>query len=152
MAFQIVLLSGRVASGKTTLWQQLITNFPSEHIHVLKTKDLIRELAAKKLGRALPAERRTLQDFGDQLDRDTGGKWVLDALISLINKYASTQASPIFVVDAVRILAQVKAIRKTYGYSVKHIHLTAPEHELAARYKLRHSDLRELKSLKDVVR
>lgn len=152
MAFQIVLLSGRVASGKTTLWEQLISNFPAEHIHVLKTKNLIRELAAKKLGRELPAERRTLQDFGDQLDKDTGGKWVLDALISLINKYASIQASPIFVVDAVRILRQVKAIRKTYGYSVKHIHLKAPEHELAARYKLRHSDLRELKSLKDVVK
>jgi adenylosuccinate synthase len=152
MAFQIVLLSGRVASGKTTLWQQLISNFPGESIHVLKTKDLIRELASKKLGRELPAERRTLQDFGDQLDRDTDGKWVLDALISLVNKHITTEASPIFVVDAVRILRQVRAIREAYGYSVKHIHLKAPEHELATRYKHRTSDLRELKSLKDVVK
>ena len=28
MAFQIVLLSGTVASGKTTLWQQLKRQFP----------------------------------------------------------------------------------------------------------------------------
>jgi adenylosuccinate synthase len=152
MGFQIVLLSGRVASGKTTLWQELTRNFPDEHIHVLKTKDLILKLARKKLGRELPAERRTLQDFGDQLDRDTRGKWVLDELVSLINKHVSIEASPIFVVDAVRILLQVKSIREAYGYSVKHIHLTAPEHELAARYKYRSSDLRELKSLKDVAK
>jgi adenylosuccinate synthase len=152
MAFQIVLLSGSVASGKTTLWQQLIANFPAERIHVLKTKNLIRELASKKLGRELPAERRTLQDFGDQLDRDTGGKWVLTALIRLINEHITTEASPIFVVDAVRIPRQVKAIRETYGYAVKHIHLKAPVHELAARYKQRNSDLRELKSFKDVIK
>jgi adenylosuccinate synthase len=152
MAFQIVLLSGRVASGKTTLWEQLIRNFPAERIHVLKTKNLIRELASKKLGRELPAERRTLQDFGDQLDRDTGGKWVLDALVSLVNEHITTEASSIFVVDAVRILRQVKAIREAYGYAVNHIHLKAPEHELAVRYKHRNSDLRELKSVEDVMK
>ena len=152
MAFQIVLLSGSVASGKTALWQQLTKSFPAEHIHVLRTKDVMRELASKKLGKELPAERRAMQDFGDQLDRDTSGQWVRDALTSLVNEYASTEASPIFVVDAVRILQQVKAIREAYGYSVNHIHLKAPEHELAARYKRRSGDLRELKSFRDLVK
>lgn len=152
MAFQIVLLSGRVASGKTTLWQQLIKTFPHENIHVLKTKNLIRELASKKLHRELPAERRALQDFGDTLDRDTGGNWVRDALVSLVNQNISVEASSIFVVDAVRILRQIKAIREAYGYSVKHIHLKAPEKELEARYRHRESDLQELKSLRDVVK
>lgn len=152
MAFQIVLLSGRVASGKTTLWQQLIKNFPGENIHVLKTKNVIRDLASKKLGQELPAERRALQDFGDKLDRDTAGMWVRDALVSLINQHISVEASSIFVVDAVRILKQVKTIREAYGYSVNHIHLKAPEQELEARYKHRSSDLRELKSVKDVLK
>lgn len=152
MAFQIVLLSGRVASGKTTLWQQLIKSFPHENIHVLKTKNLIRELASKKLRRELPAERRALQDFGDKLDRDTAGNWVRDALVSLVNQNTSVEASSIFVVDAVRISRQIKAIREAYGYSVKHIHLKAPEEELEARYKHRESDLRELKSLRDVLK
>jgi adenylosuccinate synthase len=150
MAFQIVLLSGSVASGKTTLWQQLMSRFPGEHIHVLKTKNVIRELAFKKLGRELPSERRALQDFGDQLDRDTKGHWVRDALISLVNRHISTEESPIFVVDAVRILAQIKAIREAYGFAVNHIHLKAPEHELAERYKHRCSDMQELRSFKDV--
>lgn len=150
MAFQIVLLSGEVASGKTTLWLQLTRYFPTEHIHVLKTKDLMRELALKKLGRELPAERRVMQEFGEQLDRDTGGCWVRDALMMLISKHISNEVSPIFIVDAVRILPQVKAIREAYGFSVNHIHLKAPREELAKRYVHRESDLKELNSFKDV--
>jgi adenylosuccinate synthase len=152
MSFRIVLLSGSVASGKTSLWQLLIKTFPSEHIHVLKTKDLIRDLASKKLRRDLPSERRALQDFGDQLDKDTNGTWVRDALVTLVNTHVGTEPSPIFVVDAVRIERQIKAIREAYGYSVNHIHLKAPENELAARYKTRSSDMQELKSFKEVIK
>jgi len=150
MAFQIVLLSGTVASGKTTLWQQLKASFPNEHIHVLKTKELIRELALGKMDRKLPAERRALQNFGDLLDKETAGRWVQDALVSLVNQHINTEPSPIFIVDAVRILAQIKAIREAYGFSVKHIHLKAPERELEERYKRRMSDMEELKTFKEV--
>jgi len=150
MAFQIVLLSGTVASGKTTLWQQLKASFPNEHIHVLKTKELIRELAVGRMDRKLPAERRALQNFGDRLDKETNGRWVRDALISLVNQHINTEPSPIFIVDAVRILAQIKAIREAYGFSVKHIHLKAPERELEERYRRRMSDMEELKSFKEV--
>jgi adenylosuccinate synthase len=150
MAFQIVLLSGRVASGKTTLWQQLTTKFPREHIHVLKTKNLVRELALKSLGRDLPAERRAMQDFGDKLDQDTNGQWVRDGLTSLVNQFISSEPSSVFIVDAVRVRSQIKAIREAFGFSVNHIHLKAPEEDLAARYKHRISDMRELRSFKDV--
>jgi adenylosuccinate synthase len=150
MAFQIVLLSGRVASGKTTLWEQLTTRFPRENIHVLKTKHLVRELAFKNLGRDLPAERRAMQDFGDQLDRDTKGQWVRDGLSSLVNQFISNEPSSVFIVDAVRVRPQIKAIRAAYGFSVNHIHLKAPEEELATRYKRRISDMQELRSFKDV--
>src|SRR5258708_1132691 len=150
MAFQIVLLSGRVASGKTTLWQQLTTRFPRENIHVLKTKSLVRELALESLGHDLPAERRAMQEFGDKLDQDTKGQWVRDGLTSLINQFISTESSSIFIVDAVRVRPQIKAIRAAYGFSVNHIHLKAPEEELAARYKRRVSDMQELRSFKDV--
>ena len=130
MAFQVVLLSGRVASGKSTLVQQLTRRFPDERIHVLKTKDLIQELAKRRSTGTLRAERRAMQDFGDQLDRETQGKWVRDGLVTLINQYTTLEASPIFIVDAVRILPQVRAIREAYGFSVIHIHLNAPEAEL----------------------
>jgi adenylosuccinate synthase len=150
MAFQVVLLSGRVASGKSRLVQELTERFPHEHVHVLKTKLLIQELARNRAAKALPAERRAMQDFGDQLDRETSGKWVRDALITLINQYTAMEAASIFVVDAVRIPPQVKAIREAYGFSVIHIHLTAPSAELEERYKRRSSGLKELKSYEDV--
>lgn len=150
MAFHIVLLSGRVASGKTTLWQRLKSKFPRESIHVLKTKDLVRERALKYLGRELPAERRAMQEFGDRLDQETNGQWVRDGLTSLVSKYSSVEPFSIFVVDAVRVRSQIKAIREAYGFSVNHIHLKAPEEELAARYKDRISDMQELRSFKDV--
>lgn len=152
MGFHIVLLSGSVASGKTTLVQGLTRAFSHECIHVLKTKDLIRDLAIKRLGREIPAERRAMQEFGDRLDQETHGQWVRDALISLVNRHISTEVAPIFVVDAVRILPQVKAIREAYGFSVIHIHVKAPEAELTERYRRRASGLKELKSYKDVER
>jgi adenylosuccinate synthase len=152
MAFQIVLLSGSVASGKTTLTQQLIRDFPHEHVHVVKTKELIRELARKRTGKDLPAERRTMQEFGDALDKETNGQWVRDALITMVNRHVSIEPSSIFMVDAVRILPQIKAIREAYGFSVIHIHLRAPDDELAQRYKRRSSGMKELKSFAEVAR
>jgi adenylosuccinate synthase len=148
--FQIVLISGSVASGKTTLVRELAKAFPYERIHVLKTKDLLVDLALKRLGTPLLPERRALQEFGDRLDRETHGRWVRDALISLVNRHMTVEAAPIFMVDAVRILPQIKAIREAYGFSVTHIHLKAPQEELAERYKHRDSGLKELKSFKEV--
>ena len=150
MPFQIVLISGSVASGKTTLVRELAKAFPYERIHVLKTKDLLVDLALKRLGTPLLPERRALQEFGDRLDRETHGRWVRDALISLVNRHMTVEAAPIFMVDAVRILPQIKAIREAYGFSVTHIHLKAPQEELAERYKHRDSGLKELKSFKEV--
>lgn len=152
MAFRIVLLSGSVAAGKSTLVQHLKSEFPTEHIHVLKTKDLLRELGTRKSKRVFPAERRALQELGDELDAQTHGRWVRDALSALINDYLGTEAAPIFVVDAVRILPQIKAIREAYGFSVLHIHLTAPDEELTRRYSQRNSDLKELPSYEEVKR
>ena len=67
---QIILLSGGVSSGKTTLSDELHRRFGLE---VLKTKEVIKTLARKKLGRELEANRRAMQLFGEKLDRQTGG-------------------------------------------------------------------------------
>lgn len=56
------------------------------------------------------------------------------------------------MVDAVRIIPQIKAVREAYGFAVTHIHLKAPQVELAERYKRRDSGLKELKSFKEVER
>ena len=142
---QIVLLSGSVSSGKTTLSEKLHNQFGFE---VLKTKELIKELAQKKLRRELAADRRAMQLFGERLDKETDGKWVLDALTKLVRT-----PSQRVIVDSVRILKQIRAIRQAYGFAVVHIHLTAPEHVLGARYITRKgTGFRELKSYSAVER
>jgi adenylosuccinate synthase len=142
---RIVLLSGSVSSGKTTLSGELGRQFGLE---LLKTKDVLKNLARKKLGKELEAERKAMQLFGEKLDRETSGKWVCDALVKLLRK-----SNKDIVVDAVRIRPQINAIRRAYGFSVVHIHLKAPETVLAARYrKRRGAGFREMKSYAAVER
>ena len=115
----------------------------------LKTREVIQQLASKK-GVVLKAERRALQFFGDRLDRETKGAWVLQALERLVVSRPDTE---IIVVDAVRIIEQVKRIREAYGFQVKHVHLTAPEAVLASRYGNRTSSgVKELDSYSAVGR
>jgi adenylosuccinate synthase len=140
---QIILLSGGVSSGKTTLSDELHRRFGLE---VLKTKEVIKTLARKKLGRELEANRRAMQLFGEKLDRQTGGTWVCDAVKKLVRG-----PNQILVVDAVRIKQQIRAVRRAYGFSVVHIHLRAPRRVLAERYENRgNTELRELRSYSDV--
>jgi adenylosuccinate synthase len=137
-------MSGSVASGKTTLVERLKQEF--DHVHVVKTKEVIRELAAKKLRRDLEPERRAMQQFGDRLDRETKGQWVRDALRRMLSQLGPAEQDAIVVVDAVRIPEQIRKIRESYGYVVAHIHLRAPKEILEARYKVRRSGLKELSS------
>ena len=59
--------------------------------------------------------------------------------------------NPRILVDSVRILKQIKAVRRSYGFAVVHIHLTAPTIVLAKRYAERKgTGFRELKSYSDV--
>ena len=148
MPRKIVLISGSVASGKTTLVDLLVEEFPD--VQVLKTKDIIRELARKKLRRELESERRAMQEFGDLLDKETNGRWVRDALRRKLASLGNAESEAIFIVDAVRISAQIKAIRESYGFTVTHIHLRAPKEVLSERYKSRASGLQELASFSAV--
>jgi adenylosuccinate synthase len=142
---QIVLLSGNVSSGKTTLSEKLRSQFGFD---VLKTKKVIQQLAQKKLRRELESDRRAMQRFGERLDKETGGKWVLEALTKLVRSLRQR-----VIVDSVRILEQIRAIRQAYGFAVIHIHLTAPESVLGERYRKRKgTSFRELKSYSEVER
>jgi adenylosuccinate synthase len=125
LAKRIVLLSGRVSAGKSTLCDGLARRFGA---HPLKTKELIAEAARSdsRLGRG------ELQHIGDLLDRRTKGEWVARALTRLVQ---SLPDDAVVVVDAVRIIEQVHAVRKAYGPKVFHVHLEAEVGELARRYR-----------------
>jgi adenylosuccinate synthase len=131
---QIVLLSGSICSGKTALSVLLKEQFG---FHILKTKEVIRIVAPHKLGGDIASSRRSMQKLGEDLDKRTRGRWVRDALARRINDLGLASSEARLVVDSVRILDQIRAIRQAYSFSVVHIHLTAPPEVLEERYKRR---------------
>jgi adenylosuccinate synthase len=139
---KVVILSGRVASGKSTLARRLAEFFSAR---VIKTKDLITELEA-----SAKLERTSLQKHGEILDRRTNGAWVCNALVPLARDLS---AGAIFVVDSARIKLQIDAIRQAFGARVTHVHVEAPLEVLAARYKRKQGqEVKELESYEAVAR
>lgn len=124
----ILLLSGEIASGKSTLSNGLIDKFD---FHALKTRELLKEIASSQLKGDVP-DRSYLQKLGEKLDIDEKGRWVLEGF----NKKFGEQFNEInnYVIDSVRILDQIEHFRRAYGPRVFHIHLTASSDRLKERY------------------
>lgn len=123
MTTRIVAISGRIGSGKTTLATGLEEQFGCRRV---STRELLHEL----LPSTSPA-RADLQAAGESLDRRTGGTWVAQAVAKRAVALAS-QAT--LIVDAVRIRGQIDGLRRSFGNRVLHLHLTAPEEVLTARF------------------
>lgn len=97
----------------------------------------------------LEPERRAMQKFGEQLDRDTDGQWVAHQIAKLVA--GGRVRGELLIVDAVRTLQQVDALREVFPANVTHIHMYAPEAVLTQRYQDRHdSGFVELSSYQDV--
>jgi len=125
LARWIIILSGPISSGKSDLARLLAQK---HEMQLVKTKQLI----ANSLGENDPG-RLELQEEGDKLDRRTGGRWVVDELTKLVLVAPEDAA---FIVDSVRIVKQVEAIRKAFP-AVTHVHLTALPSVLEERYSKR---------------
>jgi adenylosuccinate synthase len=125
MARTLVLLSGEIAAGKTTLCEALSDRFG---FHVFKTRELIQTKIT------VPLERLALQKAGEELDRKTHGAWVADALGRKVGDLPQDRN---IVVDSVRIKKQIDAVRKGFGARVVHVHLTAERSILEKRYNAR---------------
>lgn len=128
MVERVILLSGHISSGKSTLATGLAQRFNRV---IFRT----REILQKRVGNELSRNRKVLQSEGDRLDRSTRGKWVADELTEWLRNAPPGAA---VIVDSVRTVEQVQAIRGAFGSGVIHIHLTAPLNELEKRYKVRH--------------
>jgi adenylosuccinate synthase len=116
-----------VCSGKSALASKLQAQFGA---YIVKTKDVL-------LKNAIPSsDRLALQDEGDRLDRETGGRWVLDALSEMVR---ATPENAIIIIDAVRTINQINEIRKAYS-PVTHLHLKVPPEEIIKRYNALHHE------------
>ena len=143
MAKQIVILSGHVCSGKSTLAAKLAERFDFRHV---KTWNFI-----KARGQNLSLDRASLQEFGERLDQKTKGEWLRDDLQKIERQENSAK---LIVVDSVRHLGQIDALRRAYGRRIVHVHLTAAKPELELRYKKRletKTDIAELRTYAQVL-
>ena len=125
MLQRLILISGPVSSGKSTLSKDLADQFG---FTIYRTRAW--------LGRRLHEEYRdrlNLQQEGDRLDVRTRGRWVQEEL----TRVSQAQADELVVLDSVRTKDQIEALRKAFGPIVTHIHVTAPEEVLKKRYNQR---------------
>lgn len=127
MAGVVVVLSGPVSSGKTTLARRLDERFKASH---LKTSKLLEEISEGRVAR----ERRAMQQLGSRLDRETSDTWVADGFRPEIEEMPE---ETVVVIDAVRTLEQIESLRSGLSRQVVHVHLTAPREELERRYARR---------------
>ncbi len=126
MINRIVLLSGHVSSGKSTLCDNLVALFRAFGLRPLRTKEVLKELSP-----ALEAERGAMQEFGERLDRRTKGAWVRR---KIEESFLDSSEVVVVIVDDVRILPQIERISESYGTRVTTIHLQAAMDVLAKWY------------------
>jgi len=79
--------------------------------------------------------RLALQAAGENLDKLTKGKWVVESLSKEIQSGSSLSRESVLVLDSAYIPGQVEGLRKAYGSLVVHIHMTASDQELRRRYQ-----------------
>jgi adenylosuccinate synthase len=140
MSQTIVVLSGPVACGKTTLGESLCLRHGGYRFST-------HELISDEFGADATPDRAALQALGEQLDMQSDGRWVADALG---RRLTEVPEDALVVVDSARIQGQIDGLRAAYGRRVVHIHLTAPLGELARRYKRRPRKFIEMSSYDEV--
>jgi|ERR1700730_368204 len=133
---RIVLLSGPICAGKSALTKQLVDRHGAT---ILKTRELI-----TKIRPGIAATRTALQRTGEALDRADNGAWLASSLAQFVEERPRDPAlQQVIVVDSVRILGQIEAVRNAFGSAVHHVHLTAADSELAERFASKNSTFGE---------
>lgn len=133
----ILVLSGEICTGKTTLAEKLKSDYGFLHC---KTRDGLKHYAEQKL-RGVAPERDFYQKLGEELDVAGRGKWVLDYFQYLYEEDFSK--NNFYLIDSARILEQIQHIRDAYSYIVYHVHLQASQKTLEDRFYKR-GEIRDL--------
>lgn len=126
---RILLLSGPIASGKTSVSAAL------KEFHGFVSISSGSFLRAQLAARNEPLDRHRLQELGDSLDMSTDFSWLIESVAS--PAIHGRPAVENWLLDAVRKPRQVELFRIRFGDAVKHVHICAPESVLQQRYVAR---------------
>jgi adenylosuccinate synthase len=116
-----LLLSGPLSVGKTTLAEALQA---TGGYRLVSMRAALRAAADRPL-----SSRRALQQFGAEIEANTGGMWLADVL----TRETATSDDSV-VVDSLRTRRQFNAARVALGADAMHVHLTAKMEALARRF------------------
>lgn len=111
----VVVITGHTFTGKTRLAQNLQQRLGYT---VFDSSKRIRRYAST---RKREKDRRSLQELGDILDKETGGSWVFDGVERLLRRNTTSSV----VIDNIRSWDQLLKFRSTRKWKVTHIHLFA---------------------------
>jgi adenylosuccinate synthase len=121
-----------LAVGKTAVRLKLVSKHAFAY---LRSSEYLRELAKAK---GLTPDRLVLQNLGDDLDVATDYRWLIDDVARPSIERSPRQSR--WIVDAVRKTRQIEHFRDAFRDAVRHIHFTASEEVLRARYKARQQE------------
>ncbi|MDE0087268.1 MAG: adenylosuccinate synthetase [Candidatus Poribacteria bacterium] len=122
---QVVLISGRLRTGRTGLAKKLKSEFGYSQI---KTSQVLKHHATEM---NLPSDRLSLQEAGRKMNIKTKGAWIADAVKKRIAKLPENKS---IVVDSVYNKSQIEHFRKMKDWKVFHVHLNADTEELSKRF------------------
>lgn len=123
---RVILLSGHISSGKSTLANGLAQRYS---MNIFKTRNVLLKRVQEH-----NQNRKNLQLAGDKLDKKTKGSWIIDGLL----KWLPTNSSDLaIIVDSIRTSDQAASLRAAFGSRVVHVHLIAPIEELEKRFASR---------------
>lgn len=125
---QVVLISGRICTGKTGLANSLRDEFG---YHLIRTSEILTRIAGTRQG---GTDRLSLQGLGDALDEETRYKWLFDEVLKIAG---NLHLNVPVVVDNVRTAEQLDYFRKSSSLKLVHVHLYAPIEELKRRFQKR---------------
>lgn len=131
----IVLLSGPIAVGKSSVASELVG---AHGFHSIRTSQFLVALATSS---GTGTSRSDLQELGDEFDRKTDFRWVIDRVA--VPAFRANPQVHRWLVDSVRKRAQVAHFRESFREGVLHVHFTAPECILEPRYESRRMQLQE---------
>lgn len=123
---QVVLISGRICTGKSDLAKSLEAEFG---YHPIRSSEILAKFATE---RGIASDRLSLQKLGDALDEETDHRWLFEAYEMYANSLPPDE--PV-VIDNIRTAEQLEHFRKNRRLDVMHVHLYAPRDVLQSRFE-----------------